>query len=977
MSNNFCAPGPTSTLVENISAIEGDPIGPLTQLLHAEDLGRIRPEDARWGAYSQEQINKWTGAIHGLMGSENIAKFLESEGYRTVDKVATAEARKLDPTALPVYEWGLGKGALSDEQKIYRSSWMVAGLKNYIESQASGTRDLAETFLSKLQAGEAGLSEGLRFVSEMQSLSKVGAYVLGWDQGIGRGLQIQGQKLGAGRSLFAGSAVDELKSIDSWGDLLKSRTNIDEYANEFERIAAKLNADPATRGEAMQDLIKFARRVKFAESPLKITPLTFGAKFGQKFADFIMYNGLLSSPATMVVNTTSALWAVARPIMQLGAAHAYALTDLPGQSGAQRAILEASAALTQINSSYRDAMSILWQGARTGHSLYSAAELGLENAPINSANAQAMLKQFGVATEGKDWFYDMVDFTGQTMGIPSRILAATDDASKHMAIRGKVAAMGVEKALASGISPMDTKAIDAYIQEYMETAFNLKSEDQVKKWTLNRSVLGEADFSRIMADAEQATFQEANGMATAISRVVTAIPGAKAFVPFVRTPLNILRQGFVDGTGMGALMKLHNASRVARGDLADPALSYLGNLQRVLAGEFDADPGAAFRVAGQIGLTTALAGTFYTMAMNGQLVGGGPQRWNPAGREGPAQKAWEAYNRENGIVPYSIGGVPFARFGEPIAIVLRMAADMGMYASYAKDEDREGWLAAHAGIMVSSLYDATFFTGLENLINTLDPRSTEFIAGTNGGRSVQNYVATYTPFGGMLNFIDKTTDPNRGGIQKDISALQMLKVWENTFTTGILAKVADRVPGIGQPALVDQLTGAYIPVYPGGGPEGLNPFQVAIPFLPRGGEKNPGPWTAVWEVMGEYQEKRPAVQLTIAEQQKLNFMMANIELDGKTVAQAIMEYRNRPDVRKYVAGRGSSYNTPADLYSKELNSIINSYQQAAFRHLADHDSSIGSREALLRLKKGALSMGDQATAGQASSQMDELYRLAL
>lgn len=175
-----------------------------------------------------------------------------------------------------------------------------------------------------------------------------------------------------------------------------------------------------------------------------------------------------------------------------------------------------------------------------------------------------------------------------------------------------------------------------------------------------------------------------------------------------------------------------------------------------------------------------------------------------------------------GKSPYSlnVGGIsiPFDRFGEPITIVLRMAADMGMYSSYVPQAAQEEWVAGMGVIMVSGLYQASFLRGLNDVIDLIGEPSSTF--GVKGGKAIQNWMGTQTPFGGLLNYVDKVTDPYAHAYQGATFG-EVMRVHEDTFGSGIFAKIADRIPGYGgTPGLVDQIAGLPVPAVPGGGPGG-------------------------------------------------------------------------------------------------------------------------------------------------------------
>ena len=102
--------------------------------------------------------------------------------------------------------------------------------------------------------------------------------------------------------------------------------------------------------------------------------------------------------------------------------------------------------------------------------------------------------------------------------------------------------------------------------------------------------------------------------------LVNKAPMLKPFVPFVRTPLNIIKQGFYESTifkplgeGVGALKDAATAA---------PTERMLALQKRLLQ-----DPEASFRIGGQIALTTAFGGAVWGLVMSGNMTGGGPGKW--------------------------------------------------------------------------------------------------------------------------------------------------------------------------------------------------------------------------------------------------------------------------------------------------------------------------------------------------------------
>jgi hypothetical protein len=568
-----------------------------------------------------------------------------------------------------------------------------------------------------------------------------------------------------------------------------------------------------------------------------------------------------------------------------------------------------------------------------------------------------------------DGLKEMVTTFGNFLNLPSRALLGTDEMAKHLTIRGEIAARSVQRAIGEGVDLTDKAAMQTYLESEMKKAFNLHSPDLSKKYEIQNMY---SNKNAILAEADRATFQEDNGWASKVSKVLGTMPILRPFVPFVRTPLNILKQGFVESTGLGSVI---NAAKLASESGFNPTATKIAIAQKLLE-----DPGETFRIGGQMALMGTVVGSFYMGAMSGAIVGGGPGRWASGGRNSDAQKAWEGMMRDQGKVPYSInvGGtsIPFDRFPEPVATFMRMAADMGMHSAYVGQQSQEEWLAGLTVIGVSGLYNSTFLKGINDIIDLVgDPTAVTY--GMKGSKALQNWMSTQMPFGGLLSYVDKQTDPFKhayGGA----TLLEVFKVHEDTFGTGIFAKIADRIPGFGgTPTLIDQISGLPVPAMPGHGPGGLNPLQAAIPFMPRGYKGADGAWTAVWNIMGSYKEKTPAqFKLTNAEQQDLNKRMGTMVLGGRTLQQAVLSYADRPEVQQYIAKKGAAVPSVRTAIESGLDGVIRDYYVAALRQMTDSNMSVRQRAILAEGVGDAASQNDLGLAQQRQSRIDELLNEA-
>ena len=124
-------------------------------------------------------------------------------------------------------------------------------------------------------------------------------------------------------------------------------------------------------------------------------------------------------------------------------------------------------------------------------------------------------------------------------------------------------------------------------------------------------------------------------------------------VPFVKTPLNILRQGIKETTLIGPLLHVGGA---VKNNILSPHGVILDLQKRMLN-----NPADTARITGQITLMTAVGAWMYSQAMSGNITGGGPERFMDGQNKRVAQTAWERNN-----VPYSFKAgnqsIPFTRF---------------------------------------------------------------------------------------------------------------------------------------------------------------------------------------------------------------------------------------------------------------------------------------------------------------------------
>ena len=840
-----------------------------------------------------------------------------------------------------------GKPATFKDEEI---GYMAAVTKNYLESRAGGIQQMADNFIAKTSAGQMAIPEGLQLARQMMGLSKFVGIVAGADQTMGRALRLQMLR-----------NADEASAL-KWGrQALESMDGIEEaekYRNIFEDIAAKLSG--GNFDEGINDLIVLAKRIQMSDNPAEVVRPLKDINLHAKMFDEVWINGLLSSPGTIAINATSFTWALARPMFQYGAAQLMSPL-MPETAG--RAAAEAAASLTTMYSSMSDGLMVGWKALQRERETYRRVSGG---AGLENKSKAITFDNINASFGGKipDAYEQNINTIGEWVRLPSRLAMAGDQFTKHLAVRGEISANAIKSMAKDGVDLRDKAKVSEYLDlELNKALFNRGTPEE----RLNASY---DYYSQVLSEADTVTFQEENSLARGITSVLDKAPYLRPFMPFVRTPLNIMRQGFLESTGIGALIK---GGQIA---MADPTKAIF-NIQE----ELMKDPGESFRLSGQIAFTGALLGTIYMQAQAGNITGGGPGRWSQGGMTGPAQLAWGRAMDAQGRVPYSVRigdqSIPFDRFGEPLAIVMRMAADMGMYADYATQVEQDEIFSGVASIALTGLYNASFLKGINDITDVLKADGSNF--NRKAGATVQNYMATFTPFGGFLNYIDKVQDPYRHTYQGK-TFTEMLKVHEDAFGTGIFGKMMDRIPGAGNtPLMIDQLTGEPVPHMPGGGPAGLNPLQMAIPFMPRGIPAADDVWNKVYEISGGYTERRPSkdfIQLTREEQQQMNARMARVRLNGMNVSQAINAFYARPDVQNYVANKAGLLANVKTKIEREFDELLNDYKTSALEEMISSDRQLLRRRALTIDAKTKENANDFAGAKASRDQIHELLQFA-
>ncbi len=198
-------------------------------------------------------------------------------------------------------------------------------------------------------------------------------------------------------------------------------------------------------------------------------------------------------------------------------------------------------------------------------------------------------------------------------------------------------------------------------------------------------------------------------MAAGLSRGVQRRPEFKLLIPFVRTPVNLLKFA-AERSPLAPLMKSWQADVRAGGARRDLALS------RMMVG-------------------TGFGAAMYEMAANGDITGGGPA--NDNARRLLLANGWQPYSLKVGDKYYS-----YARL-DPFSTTIGTVADMVDLSSHMNEKEQEQSLSLVAASILSNLSNKTWLSGISSALEAVsdpDRYLDGFLARTVGAVAVPSIV---------------------------------------------------------------------------------------------------------------------------------------------------------------------------------------------------------------------------------------------
>lgn len=493
---------------------------------------------------------------------------------------------------------------------------------------ASGTRLLE----AAQKAASPGASPADQFVFRkmMATHYAIQAEVIGARTETARALQAW--------SIPAGGGQEQMKALEQ---ILQGAGGSDVSQAMAKRLAilAQTGADAATLNQAI-------RKGAFATTMDAVRE--------------VWINGLLSSPTTHIVNSTSNFNVAMQQIYERGVAGKIA--KLTGSGGVAEG--EATAMMYGLMTGLKDSFRAAGKALRSGDSGLGIGKMDAAREPAVSAGAFNLDQAGGVGR--------VVDLLGATFRVPGRLLETEDAFFKSIGYRMELHAQAYRQAVSEGLEGVKLGERVAQIVTDPPENIRLASADAALYSTFTNET---GDFGKNLMRLR-------NG-----GGAMNPLP---FILPFVKTPINISRYSF-ERTPLAPLVGQWRADIAAGGARKDLALARLATGSAAMA------------------LATDLS-------MNGLVSGRGPSEAGE--RQALLRSGWQPYS-----VKVGDKWVSYNRL-DPLGQTLGFAADFteAMTRGELDPADVDEWGEVMAGgIAAVSQFtiQKTYLSGLADFMNVM------------------------------------------------------------------------------------------------------------------------------------------------------------------------------------------------------------------------------------------------------------------
>ncbi|MEP1573626.1 hypothetical protein [Roseibium album] len=284
------------------------------------------------------------------------------------------------------------------------------------------------------------------------------------------------------------------------------------------------------------------------------------------------------------------------------------------------------------------------------------------------------------------------------VGLPTRSLGAFDEFVKTLRYRAVVQARA---AMEAGEAGLKGQAFKDHMQRSLDDSLDVNGR------ALDAAALQEAQVTTFQQDLLKGT------LGKAVQDFRHNVPPMVLVLPFIKTPINVLRYGWKMSPGLNLLQQEY---------------------RQMLKGAMGAEQQA--HAIGQMSLSMTFMGIAAMLASEGKITGSGPSDF--ALQKQLKATGWQPYSyvidKEDGEKTY----VPIGRF-DPVGLVFGMVADLvDMLVVNPNTRDAQKGSTAVVMALARTFSEKTFLMNINQAIGAItDPdRNLERVAGQLGGNLI-------------------------------------------------------------------------------------------------------------------------------------------------------------------------------------------------------------------------------------------------
>lgn len=499
-------------------------------------------------------------------------------------------------------------------------------------------------------------------------------------------------------------------------------------------------------------------------------------------------------------------------------------------------------------------------------------------------------KAWRAETFGADptkWTGKAINTFGKMLNLPTRFLLTTDEFTSQIVYRSKLQLQleqAAKRAVAEGRIIADPQVIARYINENFNLAFLPTTLSDGT--TLAQGAGIAKDALREAAEANFATQLRKGSISGDISAILRNHPALQPIMPFIRTPVNILRDVGIHTPFLGRRMAEFKEAMAQGGK-------------------------AAAMAEGRLRVGGLLWASGISLAMTGNITGGGPK--NPVQREALLATGWRPYSLRVGDTY-----VNYSRL-DPFGMFLGICADWSEIATNNGNEDLMSTATAMLMALPKNLASKTYLKGLSDALAAVsDPEK-------NASWVLKQRALSYIP--AFLSQTRRIIDPEMHEVE------------------GMLDSIKDRLPGFSRtlPTQYSWLTGKPVR-YHGGMFSGISPIVFSVSDKER--ETIGTELSRHSQAFTQPPKVYKGVQFTPEQTSEFHRLHGTVEIGGKTLEQALVALFDSPQYDRH----GAQFSLDEDPISGRraalIRNVVERYRARAFQelHAANPEIREGVRE---------------------------------